>query len=207
MTAPWRRGCGDASGVSLSPGSPAASASAASARYRPGRLRSPPAQPGAGPSRRRAPPRGGRAVDLCTGSGAVAAHLSVAVPRATVVGVDIDPRAARCARRNGVAVVLGALGQRLRARAFDVVTAVAPYVRTGTLPLLPRDVRRYGPGSPSTVARTVSTWSAGSWLPPPACSGPAAGCWWSSTGTRTGPCGRLWSAPGSRRDAVVRRRR
>ena len=91
-------------------------------------------------------PRHGRAVDLCTGSGAVAHHLLAEVPTASVVGIDLDPRAAACARRNGVAVLLGDLGTPIRGDGFvDVVTAVAPYVPTDELRLLPSDVRRHEP--------------------------------------------------------------
>jgi release factor glutamine methyltransferase len=88
---------------------------------------------------------GGRAADLCTGAGAIAAHLMAEAPAATVIGVDIDGRAVACARRNGVHAVLGNLDQPLRSQAFDVVTAVAPYVPTGELRLLPADVQRYEP--------------------------------------------------------------
>jgi release factor glutamine methyltransferase len=87
----------------------------------------------------------GRAADLCTGAGAVAVHLMATVPAATVVGVDIDARAVACARRNGVATALGDLAESLRAGAFDVVTAVAPYVPTGQLHFLPADVLRHEP--------------------------------------------------------------
>lgn len=91
-------------------------------------------------------PAGGRAVDLCTGTGAVAAHLRHRVPSARVVGVDLDPRAAACARRNGVPAVAGDLDRPLRLdRSVDVVTAVAPYVPTGEIGVLPADVQRYEP--------------------------------------------------------------
>jgi release factor glutamine methyltransferase len=91
-------------------------------------------------------PTGGRAVDLCTGSGAVGAHLRAEVPTASVVGVDMDVRAARCAARNGVPCVAGDLGAPVHGDAgFDVVTAVAPYVPTADLALLPSDVQRYEP--------------------------------------------------------------
>jgi release factor glutamine methyltransferase len=89
-------------------------------------------------------PAGGRALDLCTGIGAVAAHLLTAVPGATVVGVEIDRRAATWARRNGVATIVGDLATAVRG-AFDVVSAVAPYVPTGDLRLLPADVQRFEP--------------------------------------------------------------
>ncbi len=90
-------------------------------------------------------PVAGRAVDLCTGTGAVAVHLRSARPAATVVGVDVDPRAVRCARRNGIAAVVGDLDAPLRPGVWDVVTAVAPYVPSGALRLLPRDVTDHEP--------------------------------------------------------------
>lgn len=92
-------------------------------------------------------PEGGLAADLCTGSGAIAVHLMAAAPRVEVVGVDIDVRAVVCARRNGVPAIVADLGQSLPfgSNAFDVVTAVAPYVPTGALHLLPSDVQRYEP--------------------------------------------------------------
>lgn len=86
-----------------------------------------------------------RAADLCTGSGAVAVHLMAAVTTASVVGVDASTRAAACARSNGVPVVVGDLGRPLGSDAFDVVTAVAPYVPTPDLALLPSDVRDHEP--------------------------------------------------------------
>ncbi len=88
----------------------------------------------------------GRALDLCTGAGAVARYLQAAVPSAGVVGVDLDPAAAACARRNGVPTLVGDLAEPVRSRdGFDLVTAVAPYVPTDELRLLPADVVRYEP--------------------------------------------------------------
>jgi release factor glutamine methyltransferase len=91
-------------------------------------------------------PHNGLAVDFCTGAGAVAAHLKAQVPTATVIGIDIDVRAALCARRNGVPTAVGDLAEPLRRdHRFDLVTAVAPYVPAGELRLLPSDVQRYEP--------------------------------------------------------------
>ncbi len=87
----------------------------------------------------------GTAVDLCTGSGAIAAHLRAAAPGATVVGLDLDPAAATCARHNGVPSVVADLDVPLRAGCADVVTAVAPYVPTSALAVLPRDVTAHEP--------------------------------------------------------------
>jgi len=91
-------------------------------------------------------PDNGRALDLCTGTGAVASHLMAAVPSAAVVGIDVDLRAAACARGNGVRAFVGDLaGAVRRGEGFHVITAVAPYVPTGHLRLLPPDVQRYEP--------------------------------------------------------------
>ncbi len=87
----------------------------------------------------------GRAVDLCTGSGAIAVHLAAAVPDATVVGADIDPLAVACARRNGVTAVVADLGSAFAPESFDVLTLVAPYVPRAAMALLPPDVRRHEP--------------------------------------------------------------
>ena len=89
-------------------------------------------------------PPGGRALDLCTGCGAVAAHLAATVAGARVVGIDIDPVAASFARRNGVAALVADLAAPVRGR-FDVVTAVPPYVPTDAVRLLPPDVVRHEP--------------------------------------------------------------
>jgi release factor glutamine methyltransferase len=109
-------------------------------------------------------PTDGVAVDLCTGSGAVAVVLATGRPRATVVATDIDPVAVACARRNGVEAGLGALDApvpTLRGRA-DVVTAVVPYVPAEELHLLPRDVLAHEPrraldGGPGGTAVLVPT--------------------------------------------------
>jgi release factor glutamine methyltransferase len=93
-------------------------------------------------------PSDGTAVDLCTGSGAVAAVLGSAHPDAIVVGTDVDPLAVACAQRNGVRVFEGDLDAPLppefRGR-VDLLTAVVPYVPTEELPFLPRAVRAHEP--------------------------------------------------------------
>ena len=87
-------------------------------------------------------PARGTAVDVCTGSGAVAAVLADRRPTATVVATDVDERAVACARANGVDARLGdlfaPLPAALRGR-VDVVTAVVPYVPTAALAVLQRD--------------------------------------------------------------------
>jgi release factor glutamine methyltransferase len=112
-------------------------------------------------------PAGGCALDLCTGSGALAASLSAARPRARVVGTDTDPRAVACARSNGVDAVQGDLYAPVTGElhgALDVVVAVVPYVPTPDLALLPRDTLRFeeashydgGPDGTDVLRRAVA---------------------------------------------------
>jgi release factor glutamine methyltransferase len=87
-------------------------------------------------------PAHGTAIDLCTGSGAIAKTLHVARPRARVVASDIDDRAVHCALSNGVEVYGGDLFESLPRDlegTVDVVVGVVPYVPTRSLALLPRD--------------------------------------------------------------------
>ncbi len=120
-------------------------------------------------------PTGGIAVDLCTGSGAVAAVLGSGRPRVTVVATDVDPRAVACACRNGVRALVGQLDEPLplsiRGR-VDVMTGVVPYVPTEELHLLPRDVldnepRRALDGGPrGTTVLVQAAEAATRWLRP-----------------------------------------
>jgi release factor glutamine methyltransferase len=120
-------------------------------------------------------PDAGIAIDLCTGSGAVATVLASAHPRATVLATEIDPLAAACARRNGVDVLVGDLDEPLppsMGRRVDVMTAVVPYVPTQELAFLPRDVLANEPraaldGGPRGTALLVrAAETAPRWLRP-----------------------------------------
>jgi release factor glutamine methyltransferase len=110
---------------------------------------------------------GGRAIDLCTGSGAVAAALAARHPGARIVATDSMPAAVACARANGVDALLGDLFEPVppdRLGHTDVVVAVVPYVPTGALHLLPRDTlafesfRHYdgGPDGTALLSRVVA---------------------------------------------------
>jgi release factor glutamine methyltransferase len=87
-------------------------------------------------------PADGTAIDLCTGTGAIARILTANRPGARVVASDVDERAVACAAANGVEVYLGdlfaPLPPALEGR-VDVVVGVVPYVPTPALPLLQRD--------------------------------------------------------------------
>jgi release factor glutamine methyltransferase len=93
-------------------------------------------------------------LDLCCGSGAVAAAvrhgLAASGTRVEVVAADVDPVAVRCAGRNlpGARVLvsdlLDQLPDDLRGR-VDVLTANVPYVPTDALALMPREAREHEP--------------------------------------------------------------
>jgi release factor glutamine methyltransferase len=99
-----------------------------------------------------------RVLDLCTGSGCVAAALAKNLKASTVVATDVSPAAAAVARRNmerlGVAervtVEEGDLYEPLSrmaadAQPFHVITANPPYVPTSQIERLDRNVRDYEP--------------------------------------------------------------
>ncbi|TFC28815.1 putative protein N(5)-glutamine methyltransferase [Cryobacterium sp. TMT1-3] len=90
-------------------------------------------------------------VDLCCGSGAVAATLAAALPDSSFFAVDIDPLAVACARRN-----LADRGQVFEGDLFkplptsllgrvDIIVANAPYVPTDEVALMPIEARLYEP--------------------------------------------------------------
>lgn len=78
----------------------------------------------------------------------MAAHLAAEVPSATVIGVDIDPHrggvrsAEQCAHGRGWT---SSAPIHRDAPRFDLITAVAPYVPTAAIALLPADVQRHEP--------------------------------------------------------------
>jgi release factor glutamine methyltransferase len=115
-------------------------------------------------------------VDLCCGSGAIAAALAAAVPDAEIYAVDLDPAAVRYARRNVPGhVYQGDLYQPLPARLrgrVGILAANVPYVPTGEIGFLPPEARAYEPrvaldGGPDglDVLRRVAA-EAPDWLAP-----------------------------------------
>ncbi len=91
-------------------------------------------------------PGSGTAIDLCTGTGAVAVALRAARPAARIVATDSDSQAVTCARANGVEAYQGdlfaAVPPSFRGET-DVVVAVVPYVPSTEFHLLPRDTLRF----------------------------------------------------------------
>ena len=83
-------------------------------------------------------PERGTALDVCTGSGAIAKVLMTHRPGARVIATDVDERAVACAEANGVDARLGDLFDTV-AEELDLVVGVPPYVPTPELDLLQRD--------------------------------------------------------------------
>ena len=94
-------------------------------------------------------PASGAALDLCTGSGCIGVTLALERPSARVAAADLSAEALALARENaerlGAAVDLlqGDLFAPLLAESrFDVITANPPYVPSGELPTLARELSR-----------------------------------------------------------------
>lgn len=97
-------------------------------------------------------PPGGRLLDVCCGTGAVAAAIGAARDDVEVHAADSDPVAVGCARDNLAAYgghayegdLYAPVPERLRG-SIDVVVANAPYVPTDAIPLMPPEARLYEP--------------------------------------------------------------
>lgn len=98
-----------------------------------------------------------RILDLCTGSGCIAAALASRLPAATVLAIDVSPAAVELARQNierlkladRVQVECGDLYEPLNrvvdASPFNLIVGNPPYIRSALLPQLDRSVRDYEP--------------------------------------------------------------
>lgn len=95
-----------------------------------------------------------RVADLCTGSGAIALALAKHLPNARVIATDVSEEAAEVARENArrlglgdqVEVRVGELFAPLAGEApFHLITANPPYIPTGALARLDRNVREHEP--------------------------------------------------------------
>ena len=89
-------------------------------------------------------PEDGTAIDVCTGSGAIAKVLKIHRPQASVFATDIDKKAALCALANGVDVYTGDLFEPLPPKLkADVIVGVVPYVPHEVMDMLPSDTFKF----------------------------------------------------------------
>lgn len=89
-------------------------------------------------------------VDMCCGTGALAAAVTAAIPEADIYATDLEPAAARCARRNlpRDRVLEGDLFDPLPAALhgrIDVLVVNAPYVPTDAIAMMPPEARDHEP--------------------------------------------------------------
>lgn len=122
---------------------------------------------------------GATVVELCCGSGAVAAAISAAHPRLDLAAADIDPVAVRCAKGNlagtGARLFEGdlydPLPDRLRG-SVDLLLANAPYVPTEAIGMMPQEARTHEPalaldgGADGLEVQRRIAADAASWLSP-----------------------------------------
>jgi release factor glutamine methyltransferase len=94
-----------------------------------------------------------RILDLCTGSGCVALALARELPDARVYGSDVSKTAIRLARTNAelnnignVTFLTGSLfGPVRHAAPFDMIVSNPPYIKTGEICGLQREIRDWEP--------------------------------------------------------------
>ncbi len=92
-------------------------------------------------------------LDLCTGSGAIAVTVAAEVAKdrsVTVTGTDISAGALQVARENArvnkanVNFIKSDLFESVRGR-FNLITANPPYIKSGEMATLPKDVKDFEP--------------------------------------------------------------
>ena len=93
----------------------------------------------------------GSCLDLCTGSGCLAVSLA-ALGSLAVTAADISPAALRItaenARKNNVSTLVTIVGSNMFRQidgAFDMIVSNPPYIPTGDIPTLMREVREHEP--------------------------------------------------------------
>ena len=96
-------------------------------------------------------------LDLCTGCGALAVSIVKTIPRVKVLATDISEDALAVARGNAQALgvsdrveflksdLFGSIKRGVLGRKFDLIVTNPPYIRTGDLSSLQREVRDHEP--------------------------------------------------------------
>ncbi len=93
---------------------------------------------------------GNKILDMCTGSGCIAVSVAKAKKGISVTAADVSDAAIMLAKENaelnGVNInfVVSDLFTKVRGR-FDIIVCNPPYIKSGDIPLLQREVREYEP--------------------------------------------------------------
>ena len=91
-----------------------------------------------------------RVLDLCTGSGCIAAAVAANLPDAKIMATDISPKAFMVARHNlssyeNVRVVRGDLFEAVAGEKFDYILSNPPYIPTKVIAGLQKEVKDFEP--------------------------------------------------------------
>ena len=91
-----------------------------------------------------------KVLDLCTGSGCIAAAMAANLPKADVTATDISPKAFMLARYNlkpyeNVKVVKGDLFEAVNGEKFNYILSNPPYIPTKVIDGLQKEVKNYEP--------------------------------------------------------------
>ena len=87
-------------------------------------------------------------LDLCTGSGIIPITLSLQIPEAFVIGIDISENALNVAKKNNevlgtqVTFIQSDMFENVPQERFDIITSNPPYIPTEDLKGLDSDVQR-----------------------------------------------------------------
>ena len=89
-------------------------------------------------------------LDLCTGSGCIAAAVAANLPDAKITATDISPKAFMLARHNlssyeNVRVVRGDLFEAVEGEKFDYILSNPPYIPTKVIAGLQKEVKDFEP--------------------------------------------------------------
>ncbi|MDN5214827.1 peptide chain release factor N(5)-glutamine methyltransferase [Fulvivirgaceae bacterium BMA12] len=91
-------------------------------------------------------------VDIGTGSGCIAISLKLALPEATITGVDVDEKALQCAKENAIKhraeiswQQLDILGSQHLPSFLDIVVSNPPYVRESEKAMMQKNVLDFEP--------------------------------------------------------------
>ena len=89
-------------------------------------------------------------LDLCTGSGAIAISIAKNIPNVKIIATDISKEAIEIAKKNAefngvlnnIEFIHSNLFAQLKNKTFDIIVSNPPYIPTGEIKSLPKDVRQ-----------------------------------------------------------------
>lgn len=90
-------------------------------------------------------------LDLCTGSGAIAIAVKTNCPESTVTATDVSLDAISLCKENAelnnceIETLVGSMFTPVKGRKFDIIVSNPPYIQSGAIAELDKEVREYEP--------------------------------------------------------------